>query len=434
MFDSGVTGFLIVMFAMVILMTPALALFYGGFSRRKNTVNIMVLAFIPLGIVGVLWVIIGDSLAFGGPSAYDQSGQLANVAQLFIGGFDRMFAAGVTGEAISGVPIDGQRPYPIGAFMLFQLSAAIITTAIICGSLADRIKFSAMVIITTLWPLLVYVPICHMAWGGGLIGQTIGAVDFGGGYVVHISAGLSGLVFCIMLGKRAGLGKRDMEPHNIPSVMIATGILWFGWFAFLGGASFAANGITVLAVFNCMVGPAAAVIAWMAIEKLHTGKVTMVGMCTATLEGLVVVTPGASMIEPWVGILMGAIMGAIGYFMIVIVKPRLGYDDAFDAFGVHGCAGTVGILVIGLFALPELSGTGTGGLFVTGSASLLGAEVLGLLVTWAWVIVMCLVLGSITKALCKGSLRVDEQTEERGLDDAYHEPAYPAFEGHDLAA
>lgn len=429
MFDTGTTGFLIVMFAMVILMTPALALFYGGFSRRKNVVNIMVLAFIPLGIVGVLWVLFGHSLAFGGSPAYGADGELLNPLHMFIGGFDQVLGSGVTAEAIEGTSTGDA--YPHGAFLLFQLSAAVITCAIVCGSLADRIKFSAMVIITVLWPILVYVPICHMVWGGGLIAGGLGAVDFGGGYVVHISAGLSGLVFCILLGKRKGLGKKDMEPHNIPIVMIATGILWFGWFAFLGGASFAADGVTVLAVFNCLCGPAAALIGWMIIEKLHTGKVTMVGMCTAVLEGLVVITPGASMIEPWVALLMGFIMAFIGYFMIAIVKPKLGYDDAFDAFGVHGVAGTTGILVIGLFALPELSGNGFGGLFITGNASLLTMEVLGLLVTFAWVIAFVLIIGLIAKVLCKGSLRVDEAVETEGLDAAYHELGYPAFDGAD---
>ena len=431
MFDSGVTGFLIVMFAMVILMTPALALFYGGFSRRKNVVNIMTLAFIPLGIVSVLWVVLGDSLAFGGPAAYDADGAILSVPQLFFGGFDRMFGAGVTSEAMTGVAAYGESAYPYGAFSLFQLSAAVITMAIVCGSLADRVKLSSMVLITILWPIFIYVPICHMAWGGGLIGSGIGAVDFGGGYVVHISAGVSGLILCRMLGARLGLGKKDMPAHNIPFVMIATGILWFGWFAFLGGASFAADGVTTLAVYNCTCGPAAALITWMAIEKKHTGKVTMVGMCTAVLEGLVVVTPGASMMEPWVGLLLGVLIAFIGYFMICIAKPKLGYDDAFDAFGVHGVAGTIGILAIGFFALPELSGNGNGGLFVTGDALLLGQEFLGLLVVYAWLAVFVPLLGLITKALCKGSLRVNEATEEAGLDSFYHEPAYPAFEGHD---
>lgn len=431
MFDTGTTGFLIVMFAMVILMTPALALFYGGFSRRKNVVNIMVLAFMPLGIVSVMWMMFGNSLAYGGPPAFGADGQLLNPVQLFIGGFDRVLGAGIVEEAIGGSVIGEGSNYPGGAFTLFQLSAAVITTAIVCGSLADRIKFSAMVIVTVIWPIITYVPLCHMVWGGGLIQNGIGAVDFGGGYVVHISAGLSGLVLCLILGRREGLGKKSMQAHNIPFVMIATGILWFGWFAFLAGASFAADGVTVLAVVNCMCGPAAALVGWMIIERIHTGKVTMIGMCTAVLEGLVVITPGASMIEPGVALLMGFIIAGIGYFMIAVVKERLGYDDAFDAFGVHCVAGTVGILVIGLFAVPELSGTGLGGLLLTGNPELLVKEALGLLVVYGWVIGTVVVLGFVTKFCCKGSLRVSKYTEETGLDAAYHECGYSAFDGAD---
>jgi Amt family ammonium transporter len=450
MFDTGTTAFMIISTMLVFLMTPALAFFYGGLSRRKNVVNTMFMSIIVIGVVTVIWVLVGDSIAYGGEDAFDESGVLVNMAGLFVGGGARLLSLWTTPDVLSPAdggglahPADGgvfadvpYAAYPGIVDVGFQAVFAIITIAIITGALAGRIKFGAIVAIVAIWSILVYAPLAHMVWGGGLIGNTnaIGAIDFAGGDVVHISSGVTGLVLCLILGKRRGFGLMSYRPHNVPFVVLGAGLLWFGWFGFNAGSAFVADGIAALAFLNTLVAPAAAMLAWACVEKFKTGKPTLVGACTGIVAGLVVITPAAGFVSPWAAVVMGLIVSPICYFAIAFLKAKLGYDDALDAFGCHGVGGITGGLLTGLFCVPELN-TWTdkgGGLFYTGDPTLLIAQVEGILVTLAFVIVMGLVIGFVVKVVFKGSLRVDTAEENEGLDTVEHgESAYPAFNGLD---
>ena len=384
MFDSGNTGFMLVCAMLVLLMTPGLAFFYGGLSRRKNVVNTMIMVFGVLGIVAITWTIFGWSFAYGGDGSIP-----------FFGGFDQIgltgLVANITGEAPEALSHDC---YPAMADVVFQLAFCMITTAIITGSLAGRMKYGAICAFVAIWTIVVYPPLAHMVWGGdgSLIGDTIGALDFAGGDVVHISSGLTGLILCLLLGKRKGFGMMSYRPHNVPFVALGAALLWFGWFGFNAGSQFAADGVA----------------------------------------GLVVITPAAGFVEPWAAIIMGLIVSPICYFAISFCKAKIGYDDALDAFGCHCVGGIVGGICTGIFCVPELSWTDFGGLIYTGDASLLGSQILGILITIVFVGVCDVILGLIVKACFKGSLRVSEEEEAQGLDVAAHgESAYPAYIGLD---
>ena len=449
MFDTGTTAFMIISTMLVFLMTPALAFFYGGLSRRKNVVNTMFMSIIVIGVVAVIWVLVGDSLAYGGEDAFDEDGSLVNVLGLFIGGGAKLFSAWSTPDVLNpseggGVALadDGSiaatayGSYPGIVDIGFQAAFAIITIAIITGALAGRIKFGAIVTIVVLWALLVYAPLAHMVWGGGLIGNenAIGAIDFAGGDVVHISSGVTGLVIALILGKRRGFGMLSYRPHNVPFVVLGAGLLWFGWFGFNAGSAFVADGIAGLALINTMAAPAAAMLSWAVIEKIKTGKSTLVGACTGIVAGLVVITPAAGFVEPWAAVLMGVIVSPICYLAIAFLKHKIGYDDALDAFGCHGIGGITGGILTGLFCVPELN-TWTnkgGGLFYTGDFSLLLAQVEGILVTLLFVAAFAAIIAVLVKLVFKGSLRVSEAEENEGLDTVAHgESAYPAFNGLD---
>ncbi len=402
-------------------MTPALAFFYGGLSRRKNTVNTIFMSIATIGVVGVLWVVAGWTIAYGG----DGSNPI-------IGGFDQMFLAGSTDGVLGGI-CSGEKTYPEIIDIAFQLMFAIITIAIISGSLAGRMKFGAVLTFIGIWLLLVYAPLAHMVWGGdgSLIGDMIGALDFAGGDVVHISSGVTGLVLCCLLGRRHGYGLVSYRPHNVPLVALGAGLLWFGWFGFNAGSEFAADAVAGLALLNTAIAPASAMVAWMIIEKIKTGKCTLVGACTGLVAGLVVITPAAGFVETWAALLMGFIVSPICYFAISFLKKKIGYDDALDAFGCHGIGGIVGGILTGLFCVPDLSWTDFGGLFYTGDPSLLFSQLEGIIITLAFVIVMTLIIGFIVKRIF-GGLRVDEDVENNGLDTTCHgESAYPAFNGLD---
>lgn len=402
-------------------MTPALAFFYGGLSRRKNTVNTIFMSIATIGVVGVLWVVAGWTIAYGG----DGSNPI-------IGGFDQMFLAGSTDGVLGGI-CSGEKTYPGIIDIAFQLMFAIITIAIISGSLAGRMKFGAVLTFIGIWLLLVYAPLAHMVWGGdgSLIGDMIGALDFAGGDVVHISSGVTGLVLCCLLGRRHGYGLVSYRPHNVPLVALGAGLLWFGWFGFNAGSEFAADAVAGLALLNTAIAPASAMVAWMIIEKIKTGKCTLVGACTGLVAGLVVITPAAGFVETWAALLMGFIVSPICYFAISFLKKKIGYDDALDAFGCHGIGGIVGGILTGLFCVPDLSWTDFGGLFYTGDPSLLFSQLEGIIITLAFVIVMTLIIGFIVKRIF-GGLRVDEDVENNGLDTTCHgESAYPAFNGLD---
>ena len=423
MFDSGTTGFMLVSAMLVFLMTPALAFFYGGLSRRKNVVNTMFMSVAVLGIVGVVWVIAGWSFAYGGDGSIP-----------FFGGVDQLFCNGILSDLISGADAAlSHDTYPAIVDVAFQMAFAMITAAIITGSVAGRMKFGAVVAFITVWCLLVYAPLAHMVWGGdgSLIGDTIGALDFAGGDVVHISSGLTGLVLCLLLGKRRGFGLMSYRPHNVPFVVLGAGLLWFGWFGFNGGSAFASDGIAALAMTNTMVAPAAAMLSWMIVERVHNGKCTLVGACTGVVAGLVVITPAAGFVDMWAAVVMGLIVSPICYAAIAFLKPRLGYDDALDAFGCHCVGGIVGGILTGIFCVPELSWTDFGGLLYTGDPTLLLAQVEGILITIVFVAVMGAIIGLVIKALFKG-LRVSVEEEAEGLDARQHgESAYPSFNGLD---
>lgn len=424
MFDTGATGFMIVCAMLVFLMTPGLAFFYGGLSRRKNVVNTMIMSFAVLGIVGVTWVIAGWSFAYGGDGSLP-----------FFGGFDQLGLAGLVGEMVGEAEgALSHDAYPVLVDVAFQAAFAMITAAIITGSLAGRMKFGAVVLFVAIWSLVVYAPLAHMVWGGdgSLIGDMIGALDFAGGDVVHISSGLTGLILCLMLGRRKGFAVLSYRPHNVPFVALGAALLWFGWFGFNAGSEFAADGVAGLALLNTVAASAAGVLSWMITERITVGKCTLVGAATGLVAGLVAITPAAGFVEPWAAIVMGLIVSPIVYAAISQAKRRLGYDDALDAFGCHCVGGIVGGILTGLFCVPGLSWTEHGGLLYTGDWSLLGSQVLGILVTIAFVAIADVVLGLIIKACFKGSLRVSAEDEAAGLDVAVHgESAYPAYLGLD---
>ena len=424
MYDSGSTAFMIVCTMLVLLMTPGLAFFYGGLSRRKNVVNTMIMVVSIIGVVGVMWIVCGWSFAYGGDGSLP-----------FFGGVDQLGCLSATGAMLadSAAPPDGAG-YPEIIDIGFQMAFCMITCAIITGAVAGRMKFGAVLFFMVLWIPIVYAPLAHMVWGGegSLIGDMIGALDFAGGDVVHISSGVTGLVLCLLLGGRRGFGLVSYRAHNVPFVALGAALLWFGWFGFNAGSQFAADGTAALALLNTVASSAAGLLAWMIVELLRTGKPTLVGACTGLVAGLVGITPAAGFVEPWAAIVIGLATAPCCFFAISIAKRKLGYDDALDAFGCHSVGGVVGGILTGIFCVPELSWTDAGGLIYTGDASLLASQVLGILVTLAIVVVGGVVIGFIAKVLFRGSLRVSEEDEARGLDVATHgESAYPAYLGLD---
>ena len=423
MFDSGTTTFMLICTMLVLLMTPGLAFFYGGLSRRKNVINTMIMVIGVIGVVGVMWVLCGWSLAYGGDGSSP-----------FFGGFDQLGCLSVTRDLLTAAQNPGDAAYPHIVDIVFQMAFCMITCAIITGAAAGRVKFGAMLAFIALWVPIVYAPLAHMVWGGegSLIGSMIGALDFAGGDVVHISSGVTGLVLCLLIGGRRGFGLMSYRPHNVPFVTLGAGLLWFGWFGFNAGSQFAPDGVAGLALLNTVVSSAAGLLAWVVVEQVRVGRPTLVGACTGLVAGLVGVTPAAGFVEPWAAAVMGIITAICCFFAISYAKHKIGYDDALDAFGCHSVGGIVGGVLTGIFCVPELSWTDHGGLLYTGDASLLGAQVLGILVTLAIVIVGGLVIGFVVKTAFGGSLRVDEADEAQGLDVTAHgESAYPAYLGLD---
>ena len=424
MYDTGSTAFMLVCAMLVLLMTPGLAFFYGGLSRRKNVVNTMIMVFSAIGIVAITWTICGWSLAYGGDGSSP-----------FFGGFDQLgFLGCVTDMLAEAEVVPEDAAYPTIIDFIFQMAFCMITTAIITGSLAGRMKFGAVCAFVAVWTIVVYPPLAHMVWGGdgSLIGDTIGALDFAGGDVVHISSGLTGLILCLMLGKRKGFGMMSYRPHNVPFVALGAALLWFGWFGFNAGSEFVADGVAGLALINTVVASGAALVSWMIVERVKVGKPTLVGAATGLVAGLVVITPAAGFVEPWAAIIMGLIVSPICYFAISFCKAKIGYDDALDAFGCHAVGGIVGGICTGIFCVPELSWTDFGGLLYTGDVSLLCSQIAGIAITIVFVGILDVVLAFIVKACFKGSLRVSEEKEAQGLDIAAHgESAYPAYIGLD---
>ncbi|MDM8300830.1 ammonium transporter [Collinsella tanakaei] len=424
MLDSGSTAFMMVSAMLVLFMTPGLAFFYGGLSRRKNVVNTMLMSFAVIGIVGLTWVIAGWSIAYGG----DGSNPV-------IGGLDQLGLSGTVTNMLAEASSTDEVTYPAVVDIVFQMAFALITCAIVTGSVAGRMRFGALAAFIAAWSLVVYAPLAHMVWGGdgSLIGGIIGALDFAGGDVVHISSGLTGLVLCIALGARKGFGIKAYRPHNVPFVALGAGLLWLGWFGFNGGSAFAADGIAALAILNTVVSSAAGLASWMVVERIATGKPTLVGACTGLVAGLVVVTPSAGFVEPWAAVVMGLIVSPVCYLAISHLKTRFGYDDALDAFGCHGIGGILGGILTGIFCVPELSWTEYGGLIYAGDASLLVSQLLGIVVTVVLVLVVDTLLIVAVRAVFGGRLRVTDSEEALGLDVAAHgESAYPAYTGLDI--
>jgi len=396
--NSGDTAWMIVSTALVMMMTPAgLALFYGGMSRYKNLLNTLAMTFVAYCLASVIWVMWGYSLAFGP----DKGG--------IIGGLDFFFFSGITPASLEGT-------IPTNVFALFQMTFACITVALVLGSIVDRMKFSAWILFTVLWVTFVYCPIAHWVWGKGWM-ASMGALDFAGGTVVHINAGVAGLVLALMLGKRIGFGKEAMFPSSIALTALGAALLWFGWFGFNAGSALVADGLAGSAFLVTNTSAAAAALAWMFIEWMINKKPTVLGIASGVVAGLVAITPAAGFVGLGSSILIGLAAGALGFFSVARLKQKIGYDDSLDAFGVHAMCGTLGALATGLLADPAVNPAGTGLFF--GNPKQLLIQVVSILATAVFTAIGTLVLIYATKALT-GGLRVEEENERIGLDSAVH--------------
>ena len=414
MLNSGDTGFMMIATAFVFFMTPGLAFFYGGLVRRKNVLNTMNSSFFIMGLASLLWVLVGYSLSFSG-NCGGVIGNLKSFCMNNVGWEPGAYADGI----------------PALLFAAFQMMFAIITPALITGSVAGRMKFKALFAFIALWLLVVYFPMAHMVWGkGGLLGEVLGSVDFAGGNVVHISSGVSGLVLSLMLGKRRGYEKTAYRTHNIPFVLRGASILWFGWFGFNAGSALGANGLAVHAFMTTNTSAACAMLSWMAIDMIRDGKPTVIGACTGAVLGLVAITPGAGFVPLWSAIVIGIVVSPICYFMMSAVKKHFGYDDALDAFGCHGVGGIWGGIATGIFAQKSINGVARWNGLIYGDYHLFLAQIISILATIAVAIVGTLICASIVKLFTP--LRVSEHDERVGLDESQHgESAYPSFNGLD---
>ena len=411
--NASDTGFVLICAAFVLFMTPGLAFFYGGLGRRKNVANNIMASFFIIGIATLMWMTVGFSLAFGA----DHAG--------VIGGFDFLCLSGVGQEP---GPYAGTIPFL--AFAMFQMMFAIITPALITGSVSGRMRFGALVLFVVLWTLVVYYPIAHMVWGeGGWLAQ-IGSIDFAGGNVVHISSGASALVLCLALGRRVGFGQSSYRVHNIPLVAIGTGLLLFGWLGFNSGSALAADGLAAHAFTTSIVSAAAAECTWMLMDIISEGKATLVGACTGIVIGLVAITPGCGFVPVWSAVIIGALASPVCYLCVSKLKPRFGYDDALDAFGCHGVGGIFGGLCTGIFASKAVNPAIRWNGLIYGEMGLFAAQVVSIIVTIGLAVVGTLICIQIVKLF--GELRVSEYDERVGLDITQHgERAYPSFNGLD---
>lgn len=403
--DSGDTAWMMTSTALVLFMTiPGLALFYGGLVRSKNVLSVLMQCFAITGLVTILWVIYGYSLAF------DTTGMEAGVHNIntYVGGLKSLFLKGLTKESVAG-------SIPESVWITFQLTFAIITPALIVGAFAERMKFSAVLIFTTVWFTLVYAPICHMVWSGdGALMWDWGVMDFAGGTVVHINAGVAALIACIMVGKRKGYPDRPMPPHNLPLTVIGAAMLWVGWFGFNAGSAAAANGDAGMAMLVTQIATATAAVAWMGVEWMKHGKPSVLGVVTGAVAGLVAITPACGVVGPMGALAIGLASGSLCFLSATTMKRALGYDDSLDAFGVHGVGGTIGAVLTGVFASTTL-----GGFEDINIGEQLFIQIKGVVVT----ILYCGILSyAILKAIdLTIGLRVDDDEETEGLDVSLHE-------------
>jgi Amt family ammonium transporter len=385
--------------ALVMLMSlPGLAIFYGGLAKAKDTLNTIAMVFTAYAIASVVWVIYGYTLAFG----TDIGGVIGSPEKLFLSGVDVKSLEGTIPEFL---------------FVAFQGTFAAITVALISGSYVERMKFSAWLLFSILWVSFVYVPVAHWVWGGGFLGE-MGALDFAGGTVVHINAGVAGLVGALILGKRKDTA---LIPSNLPMVVIGTGLLWFGWFGFNAGSAVASNALAAVAWLNTNVATAVAALSWMFVEWLHAKKPTVLGLASGAIAGLVAITPAAGFVNVIGAIIIGLVAGVVPYFAVAVLKHKLGYDDALDVFGIHGVAGILGAVLTGVFADPSINEAGKGLLY--GNLGQVLIQVLSVVVTIVYSAITTFVILMVVKALT--GLRVSHEEEVAGLDSSQHrEKAY----------
>ena len=409
--EGSSIAFIVICTGLVFLMTPALAFFYGGLERRKNVISTMMMSVVSLALATVMWFAVGYSLSFSG------DGNL-------IGDLGHAFFQGVSdSESTRGLTI------PDSLFAVFQMMFSIITVGILTGSVAGRMRFKPLLIFIVGWLLLVYYPFAHMVWDEGLLAQW-GTIDFAGGDVVHITSGVSGLVLALVVGKRRDFNRLEYRPHNVPFVLLGAGLLWFGWFGFNAGSALAADGLAVHALVTTHLSAAAAMFSWILLEYLKNGKPSLVGASTGLVAGLVAITPGAGFVSTWSAVIIGLLVSPVCFYAIAIVKHKLGYDDALDAFGCHGVGGIFGGIVTGLFTTPELALDPDNIGLIYGNPRLFLVTIAAIVFTIVW-------SAGMTFVLIKGisffmPLRVSDREEAIGLDDTEHgETAYPTFMGLD---
>ncbi|MFB4394794.1 MULTISPECIES: ammonium transporter [unclassified Pseudomonas] len=406
--NSGDTAWMLTATALVLFMTvPGLALFYGGMVRSKNVLSVMMQCFAITGLISILWVVYGYSMAF------DTTGMEKGVLNFssFVGGFSKAFLSGVTPSGLTSAAA----LFPEAVFIVFQMTFAIITPALIVGAFAERMKFSAMLIFMAVWFTLVYAPIAHMVWSGdGALMWDWGVLDFAGGTVVHINAGIAGLVACLVLGKRKGYPTTPMAPHNLGYTLIGAAMLWVGWFGFNAGSAAAANGTAGMAMLVTQIATAAAALGWMFAEWIGHGKPSALGIASGVVAGLVAITPAAGTVGPMGALVIGLASGVICYFCATSLKRKLGYDDSLDAFGVHGIGGIVGALLTGVFAAPVLGGFGT----VEDIGAQVWVQAKGVIFTVVYTGIVTYVILKVLDMVM--GLRVSDEEESVGLDLAQH--------------
>ncbi len=409
MINAGDTAWVLISSALVMLMTPGLAFFYGGMVRRKNVLGILMQCFIILCVLSIQWVLCGYSLSFAPGDG-------------FWGGFKWFGLHGVGFEPYA----DYAPTIPHQAFMIFQAMFAIITPALIAGAFAERMKFSSFLVFTLLWACIVYDPVCHWVWGVGGFLRKMGALDFAGGTVVHINAGIAALVSALVIGKRKNLDSNTPAPHNLPFVVLGTGLLWFGWFGFNAGSALAANGLAVNAFVVTNTAAAAAGLSWALIEWIKNGKPTMFGTASGAVAGLVAITPAAGFVSVIPAIIIGLLVSVFCFFAVSFIKPKMGYDDALDAFGVHCVGGIWGALATGLFASKAVNAAGADGLFY-GNPGQFVIQLKAVAVTVIYSFVVTFIIFKVVEIIM--GLRVNEKEELIGLDlTQHHERAYAMLE------
>ncbi|WP_313612266.1 ammonium transporter [Agrobacterium sp.] len=406
--DKADTTFMFLATILVLFMlVPGLALFYGGLVRAKNMLSVLMQCTVVGATMMLVWVIYGYSFAFGGSTS------------AYFGGFGKLFLSGVTLDSTAATFTDGV-VIPEFSFIIFQMTFAAITPALIVGAFAERVKFSAVILFTVLWGTFVYFPIAHMVWDANGLIFGMGALDFAGGTVVHINAGIAGLIGAIMVGKRTGFGKDMMAPHSMTLTLVGAAMLWVGWFGFNAGSNLEASGGAVLATMNTFLATAAAIVSWSLVETFTRGKASMLGAASGMIAGLVAVTPAAGSVGPMGAIILGLIVSPVCYFFVSVVKSKFGYDDTADVFGVHGIGGIIGAVGTGILTAPVFGGTGAEDFSI---ASQTWTQIVAVLITIVWCTIVSIILYKIVDLVV--GLRVPVEAEREGLDLASHgEAAY----------